>query len=148
MNRHRTLALAAVALFAIGGAACGSDDDATAGNGDVRTVEIDMADNVFEPDSVDVNRGETVRFVFTNTGEVAHDAFVGDTAAQDGHEMDMREAEGDEHGSGHGDSGAVTVEPGDTAELTHTFDESGSLEIGCHQPGHYDGGMKLAIDVT
>ncbi len=109
-----------------------------------------MADNTFEPGTLDVTEGETVRFVFTNTGKVAHDAFVGDQAAQDGHAMDMREAEGDDHGGGHGgDEGeAVTVEPGETGELTHTFDETGSLEIGCHQPGHYESGMKLALDVT
>ena len=151
MTRSRPLLFVAGALLVAAVAACGSTDDTTTGaDGDARAIEVDMADNVFDPDTIEVTRGETVRFVFTNTGEVAHDAFIGDQAAQDGHEMDMRGAEADEHGGGHGndDSDAVTVDPGDTAELTHTFDETGSLEIGCHQPGHYDGGMKLAIDVT
>ena len=150
MTRSRTLLLAAAGLLVVAVAACGSTDDSSSGSGTARTVDIDTADNTFEPDTIDVTEGETVRFVFTNSGKVAHDAFVGDQAAQDGHAMDMREAEGEDHDGGHGgdDSGAVTVEPGDTAELTNTFDETGSLEIGCHQPGHYDGGMKLALDVT
>jgi len=151
MTRSRPLLFVAGTLLVAAAAACGSTDDTTTGaDGHARAIEVDMADNVFDPDTIEVTRGETVRFVFTNTGEVAHDAFIGDQAAQDGHQMDMREAEADEHGGGHGndDSDAVTVDPGDTAELTHTFDETGSLEIGCHQPGHYDGGMKLAIDVT
>lgn len=54
---------------------------------------------------------------------------------------------GDTHGEhGAGDDDAVTVEPGDEAELTCTFDEAGRVEVGCHQPGHYKAGMK--IDVT
>src|SRR5688500_16737058 len=99
-------------------AACG-DDDTSAGDAssDLRTVEIDMVDVAFEPESLTVTSGETVRFVFTNTGAVAHDAFIGDEAAQADHETEMRDADGDEHGAGHGeeDTDAVTVEPGDTA---------------------------------
>ena len=40
---------------------------------------------------------------------------------------------------------AVTVEPGDTAELTHTFDDTGTIEIGCHQEGHYAAGMTVEV---
>lgn len=146
---------AAVAALAILAAACGDDDASTAGGSDAtRTVEIDMVDIAFEPESVDVGAGETVRFVFTNRGEIAHDAFIGDADAQAGHESDMRDAEdehGGEHGSGHGEedgSDAVTVAPGDRGELTHTFDEAGAIEIGCHQPGHYDAGMKIDVEVA
>ena len=144
MRKLRSLALVAIA----GGflVACGGDDDSS--DADARVVEIDMVDTAFEPERLDVRAGETIRFVFTNTGEVAHDAFVGDEVAQADHEAEMREAE-DGHG-GHGDESddAVTVEPGDSAELTHTFDEPGTLEIGCHQPGHYESGMVLTLDVT
>ena len=61
----------------------------------------------------------------------------------------MRDAEGSEHGGGHGggDEEALTVDPGETGELTHTFEESGSIEIGCHQPGHYNAGMKITVEV-
>lgn len=55
------------------------------------------------------------------------------------------------HGGGHGggsDADAITVEPGDTGELTHTFDESGEFEIGCHEPGHYEAGMKIDVTVA
>jgi uncharacterized cupredoxin-like copper-binding protein len=40
------------------------------------------------------------------------------------------------------------VAPGDTGELTYTFDEAGPLEVGCHEPGHYDAGMKIAVNVA
>ncbi len=152
MTRSRSVLIVTTTAIALLAAACGSDDDtstSTSTGDDPRTVEVDMVDIAFEPDTIEVTEGETVRFVFTNTGEIAHDAFIGDSDAQDDHEAEMREGDGDAHG-GHGDddSEAVTVEPGDTAELTHTFEAGDAIEIGCHQPGHYDAGMKLAIDVT
>ena len=104
-----------------------------------------MSDNSYAPTSVDVAMGETVRFVFANTGAVAHDAFLGDSASQSAHEDEMREAE--EMGHGASDDNAVTVEPGDDAELVYTFAETGPVEVGCHQPGHYASGMKLDVNV-
>jgi uncharacterized cupredoxin-like copper-binding protein len=105
-----------------------------------------MSDNSYAPTSVDVAVGETVRFVFDNTGAVAHDAFVGNPDAQSAHEDEMREAE--EMGHGGSDDNAVTVEPGDNAELVYTFSEGGPVEVGCHQPGHYASGMKLDVNVS
>ena len=151
MHVPRTLmvAVAGVALLA---AACGDDDTTTGDANDAyRTVEVTMVDIAFEPDSIEVAAGESVRFVFTNDGELTHDAFVGDSAAQADHEQQMRDAEDDngmDHDGGDADDGAVTVEPGDTAELTYTFDEAGTIEIGCHQPDHYDAGMKIDVEVT
>ena len=42
----------------------------------------------------------------------------------------------------------MSVEPGETAELTHTFDQPGQTLIGCHQPGHYTGGMKVTVNIV
>lgn len=133
-----------VAVLAL--AACGSDDDApaVAPAGEDRTVEVEMRDIAFAPTTVDVRAGEKVRFVFKNTGQVTHDAFIGDAAAQDAHEREMREGHGD-HGKG---SDAVSVAPGKTAQLVYTFDRPGQLVLGCHQPGHYTGGMKAAINIA
>lgn len=124
-------------------AACGSDDSSTAaGAGAARTVDVEMRDIAYSPTSVDVRVGETVRFTFKNTGKVQHDAFIGDAGAQDAHEMQMRE--GHDHGS---DANALTVKPGKSASLTHTFDTAGQVLIGCHEPGHYMGGMRLTVNV-
>ena len=155
----RTLVAAAlVALFAT---ACGG------GNGDhsnmkmegstgttgaaaspTRTVDIDMLDIAYEPKTLSVQRGERVEIVFHNKGKIAHDAFLGDTAAQADHEKEMRETkEGSMAGHGTGDT-AITVDPGQTGRLTHTFDKTGTVEIGCHQVGHYAAGMKIAVTVA
>jgi uncharacterized cupredoxin-like copper-binding protein len=151
LPRSILVAVAGVALVA---AACGDDNGNTsAGSGDdVRTVEIDMVDNAFEPETLQVAQGEAVRFVFNNSGEVAHDAYIGDRDAQADHEAEMREGDDDDaHDGGHGEDegeNAVTVDPGDTEELTYTFDDTGTLEVGCHQPGHYDAGMKITVEVA
>jgi len=103
-----------------------------------------MVGLAFEPVVLTFQRGEHVRFVFRNKDSVAHDAFIGTTAAQADHEQDMRQADGSP--GAHGEH-AVTVEPGKTGELAFTFEEPGTVEIGCHQPGHYAAGMKMAVKV-
>jgi len=128
-------------------AACGSDSTSTgagASSSADRTIDVEMRDIAFSPTSVDVRAGETVRFNFKNTGQVTHDAFIGDAAAQDAHEKEMREGHG-EHGK---EANAVSVKPGKSASLTHTFDTPGQLLIGCHEPGHYTGGMKITVNVA
>ena len=149
----RLLVPLAVAALAVAGCSNGSDD---AADTDARSVEVDMVDVAFEPETLAVAEGETIRFSFTNRGDAAHDAFVGDAEAQTDHEAEMRaldQGDSDEgHGGGHGGDDpaeeGVTVEPGDRAELTHTFDRAGTVEIGCHQPGHYDAGMKIDVSLT
>lgn len=41
----------------------------------------------------------------------------------------------------------VSVEPGQTGELTFSFAKAGELIIGCHETGHYEAGMKGRIVV-
>lgn len=140
--RRFLLLPAVVALVLLG--ACGSDDGSTgAGSSADRTIDVEMRDIAYSPTSVDVRVGETVRFNFKNTGQVTHDAFIGDAPAQDAHERQMRE--GHDHG---GDPNAVSVEPGKSRSLTHTFDKAGQVLIGCHEPGHYIGGMKITVNVA
>lgn len=103
-----------------------------------------MVDIGFEPTSIEASAGETIRFVFQNAGAVDHDAFIGDARAQEDHGEAMASTHG---GHGEDSDAAVTVEPGETGELVHTFDEPGELLIGCHQPGHYEGGMRLSVNV-
>ena len=150
----RRLLFVAVIGFVVILNACGSSDgnDSASNADDTRTVNVQMRDIAFSPNSIDVQAGETVRFVFKNTGKVVHDAFIGDEAAQDDHEMEMRSASsttmGDmDHGGMDGEEG-VAVEPGKTGELTHTFRAGDRLLIGCHEVGHYASGMKITINVA
>jgi uncharacterized cupredoxin-like copper-binding protein len=47
-----------------------------------------------------------------------------------------------------GEPNAVDVPAGGAARLVHTFDQPGTLEYGCHVPGHYAAGMLGTITVT
>jgi uncharacterized cupredoxin-like copper-binding protein len=131
-------------LFVLLVAACGDGGhvDQTAGG---RIVDVEMRDNDFSPASIQVKAREKVKFVFHNKGTVRHDAFIGDEAAQMAHEQEMM-ASSMGHG-GHGGEG-ITVEPGRTGTLSHTFQTSGTTIIGCHEQGHYALGMRVNVNVT
>ena len=143
MTRRPTLALALVIPLLL--AACGGDDAADEGvaPADVRTIDVEMVDIAYAPTEVEVEAGETVRFVFTNNGEALHEAYVGDAAAQDDHAKEMGEGGGMAMEEGN----EVEVEPGETGDLTYTFDDAGQMQIGCHQPGHYEAGMVLDVAI-
>ena len=144
----KTLTFAAVLLLAVALTACGGDDEPV---GDARQIEIDMTDNAYSPDTVEVAAGERVTFVFTNDGEVLHEAYVGTAEDQEAHAEEM--AGGDDGGHDMDDMDdaggeALEVEPGDSDELTYTFQDDGEFLIGCHQPGHYEDGMRLAVEIS
>jgi len=84
-----------------------------------------------------------VTFVVTNSGSTDHEFYLGDEAAQDTHEMEMMAGP-----MAHDDPAGITVEPGETRELTYTFGEAGASIAGCHVAGHDDGGMRAGITVA
>ena len=116
---------------------CG-DDGAPGTTEDPRTIEITALDELaYEPASIEVELGETVRFVVTNDGEADHEFVVGDMEMQE-----MAEEQAMDGMHGHAEAMAsVALDPGETAETTVTFDEPGELFYACHLPGHYEGGM-------
>src|SRR3546814_4860457 len=54
-----------------------------------RTVEIVMGDNYFEPESLEIRAGETVRFVVKNEGEFLHEFNLGTAAMHAEHQEEM-----------------------------------------------------------
>ena len=111
---------------------------------EVREVSVRMTDELrFEPDALTVAAGETVRFVIHNAGASDHEFLIGDEAAQATFAAEMAENHDDTHA---GEAG-IALGPGESGEFTYTFDEPGELLIGCHEPGHYDGGMVGRITV-
>lgn len=109
-----------------------------------RTIEIAALDSLaFEPAELTVTAGETVTFRVVNDGSLVHDFTLGDQAVQDEHEAEMAEMEG----MAHDQPNVVTIPVGETVDLTWTFTEAGTVLIGCHQPGHYAGGMRGQVTV-
>lgn len=112
-----------------------------------RTIDVTVSNElVFDPDAFEVEAGEVVTFVVTNTGDIEHEFVLGDEAMQQ--EMAAQMASGDDHAHSGESSNAVTVHGGETAELTWRFGEPGTVLVGCHEPGHYEAGMRAVVTVT
>jgi uncharacterized cupredoxin-like copper-binding protein len=104
-----------------------------------RMIVIRMDDHLeFVPSEVSVTPGETILFVLANVGTTAtHEFQVGpaDRVALD--QVD----------------GQIVVEVDKIAPLhidftTYTFGGGGPYAFACHEPGHYEAGMKGIIDIT
>lgn len=129
-----------------------------------RVIPVKAGDIFFDPKSVTVRAGETVKFVVTNTGKLVHEFVLGDQAEQAEHEREMRAMasmpmQGMDMGNGHGmpmsgmqgmhhDPNGIRIEPGQTVSLIWTFTRPGRVEYGCHEPGHFAAGMVGKITVT
>jgi uncharacterized cupredoxin-like copper-binding protein len=147
----------------------GQPAKATAGT---RTVQIKLIDIAFEPESVKVKAGETVRFVITNAGQLLHEFNLGTAQMHAEHrkEMAMMMEHGmitptgvDEkmmkmdhsnmpgmqgHSMKHDDPNSVLIAPGETKELVWKFTKAVDLEFACNIPGHYEAGMVGKVDVS
>jgi uncharacterized cupredoxin-like copper-binding protein len=111
----------------------------------VRTVRVTTLDTMaFEPSRIDASAGDMVTFVVTNAGQAVHEFTLGDAAAQQQHAEAMARMGG---GMAHDEPNSVTLRPGETKQLTWRFGDSGTLEYGCHEPGHYQSGMRGQITV-
>lgn len=106
---------------------------------DVSMIETDVGRMLFEPSLIEVQPGETVRFVISNDGMIEHE-FVFDTPAEiiaHKDEMMMDAA----HDMPHDTDNAITLHPGESGELAWTFANTGVFEFACLIPGHYEAGM-------
>ena len=74
-----------------------------------------------------------------------HEAYIGDEEDQEDHATQMMGDDG--HSMDMDGDDTVTVEPGETATMTYTFDETGTVIIGCHQPGHWESGMRAMVNI-
>lgn len=136
-----------------------------------RSIEIVMGDMNFDPKTIQVKAGETVRFVLVNKGQLLHEFNLGDAAMHASHQQEMlqmqqsgmltptgiKEMSHDMagmdhaamgHGMKHDDPNSVLVEPGKSAELTWTFSKATALEFACNIPGHYQAGMVGNLTVS
>lgn len=110
-----------------------------------RTVKVDMTDNMrFVPADLAVKRGETVKFVVHNSGQLLHEMVLGTKEALEEHAELMKKFPEMEHA----DPNRITLAPGATGEIVWRFSKAGKIDFACLQPGHYDAGMKGVVDVS
>jgi uncharacterized cupredoxin-like copper-binding protein len=51
-------------------------------------------------------------------------------------------------GNSHEFPNNITLQPGETKQLTWRFGEAETLEYACHQADHYESGMRGVLSVT
>ncbi len=111
-----------------------------------RSIDVRMDDTMrFAPDTLQVQAGETIRFVVHNAGKVEHELVLGTDADIRAHAEDMKK--GTDHSHSHAGAAAISVAPGQTGELVVTFTQTGTLQMACLIPGHYEAGMKGQLKV-
>jgi uncharacterized cupredoxin-like copper-binding protein len=100
-----------------------------------RLVEVGMTDQLtFIPHEIPVQRGETVTFLLTNEGTAVHEFAVGPADKVDADEVDGKlVVEADEIDGRH------------IKTVTYTFDGPGPYGFACHEPGHFEAGMRGSI---
>ena len=146
-----TVLLASIAThsFATGNHAGGHPDSQAIGKpgkaADAkRTITVNMLDTMrFNPQSIKVKQGETIKFIVKNSGKVKHEMVLGTEKELKEHAEVMKQNPEMEHA----DENQITVQPGSSSEIIWQFTKSGKVNFACLQPGHYEVGMKGAIVV-
>ena len=145
-------ALTVLTAFASAASAHGDGHDETAAIGKpgvavkaLRTISIDMTDAMrFTPANIEVKQNETVRFVITNSGMLKHELMLGtEKKLKEHYELMKKDPEME-----HDDPNQVSLAPGTKGEIVWQFTKAGRVAFACLQPGHYDAGMKGAVNVV
>ena len=132
-----------------------------------RTIEIKMYDNYYEPSEIKIKKGETIKFIVHNYGELVHEFNIATKEMHIKHQPEMmkmveheillpnkidkkkmKEMSKKDHAMGHSHSNSVLLEPNEKAELYWKFNTNVELEAACNVPGHYEDGMILKINKT
>ena len=125
-----------------------------------RTIEIRMYDNFYEPNIKKVKKGETIKFVVQNLGEMVHEYNIATKEMHIKHQPEMqklvdhgillvdkidmnkmKKMSKKDHSLSHSHSNSVIIEPKKTGEIIWKFSKNLTLEIACNIPGHYETGM-------
>jgi uncharacterized cupredoxin-like copper-binding protein len=103
-----------------------------------RTVQVEMTDQMrFQPAEVTVKRGEIVRFVPVNKGQVMHEMVLGTMQDLKKHAEQMKKHAHMQHDA----SNMAHVAPGKQGVIGWQFTKGGEFFYACLVPGHFDAGM-------
>ena len=109
-----------------------------------KTIEIVMTDQMnFTPSVIKVEKGDVIKFVHKNSGQMMHEFVLGTSDSLVEHAKMMKKYPGMEHSEPY----MTHVAPGKTGEVIWQFSEAGEFSFGCLIPGHFDAGMKGTVIV-
>ena len=112
-----------------------------------RTVKIDMSDAMrFTPASVKVRQGETVRFLVSNSGKLEHEMVLGTARELSDHHEHMLANPDMKHDDA--EPNMVSLAGGKSGEIVWHFTRAGRVLFACLEPGHFEAGMKGAVQVA
>ena len=92
---------------------------------------------MFMPAKVEVKKGEQVKFVLRNNGELDHEFILATTAENLKHGEAMKKNPDMEHD----DPNGKRLAPKKADEIVWKFTKAGEFEYGCLIPGHREAGM-------
>lgn len=113
-----------------------------------RTIEVTMKETedakmLFEPNKVEIKRGEQVKFVLKNHGSVDHEFMLDSVQNNAKHKVAMEQNPDMEHD----DPNGKRLAPKGSNEIVWRFTKAGTFEFACLIPGHYESGMKGTVVV-
>ena len=130
-----------------------------------KTITIYMYDNYYKPNEIDIKKGETIKFIVFNYGELVHEFNIATKEMHIKHQPEMmkmvenqillggkidkkkmKEMAKKDHSMSHSHSNSVLLEPNQSAELIWKFSTDTNLEAACNVPGHYESGMIAKIN--
>ncbi|CEG09229.1 plastocyanin [Afipia felis] len=91
----------------------------------------------FIPAKIEVKKGEQVKFMLRNNGELEHEFILATTAENLKHAEAMKKNPNMEHD----DPNGIRLAPKKTGEIVWKFTKSGTFEYSCLIPGHREAGM-------
>ncbi len=125
-----------------------------------RTINIKMYDNYYEPSLIKIKKGETIKFIVQNLGDMVHEYNIGTKEMHIKHQPEMqklvehgillvdkidkvkmKEMAKNDHSLAHAHTNSVMLEPKKTGEIIWKFSKDLNLEVACNVPGHYEVGM-------
>jgi uncharacterized cupredoxin-like copper-binding protein len=110
-----------------------------------RTINVDMTDAMrFTPASIDAKQGETIKFIVKNSGKIKHEMTLGTMKDLKAHAELMKKHPSMEHD----EPNTASLAPGKTGEIIWQFTAAGKIDFACLEAGHFDAGMKGAVNVT
>ena len=110
-----------------------------------RTIDVSMDDSMrFNPNSIRVKAGETVRFFIRNTGSLDHEMVIGTLAELKEHSAMMKKMPTMQHA----EPNMIRLAPGQRGGIVWQFDKPGIVDFACLVPGHMEAGMVGKVTVN
>ena len=132
-----------------------------------RVVKVVMYDNYYEPSSIQIKAGETIKFEVENAGMLVHEFNIANKMMHMKHQPEMIKMVENEilladsidkekmkkmakmdKAMAHSHSNSVLLEPKQKGEIIWKFDNAVNIEVACNVPGHYQVGMIAKVDIN